>query len=138
MTSEEKAYIAGIIDGEGTVTLTSDHKGEFPAPKVSIANNDLALLKWIKEKTGAGVIIARSKRQPQHGNQYVLDFSNNAALTLLKEVEHYLLVKNRHAQLLLTRYKSVTPRNGRYAPEIRAAKMRLVAEIRMLNRRLPD
>lgn len=134
MTSEEKAYIAGIIDGEGTVTLTRDHKGELPAPKVSIANNDLALLKWIKEKAGAGVIIARSKRQPQHGEQYVLDYSNNSALALLAEIECYLRIKKPHAQLLLSRYKSVTPRNGRYTEDVLAAKLRLIKDIRALNR----
>ncbi len=134
MTTEEKAYIAGIIDGEGTVTLTSDHKGELPAPKVSIANNDLALLNWIKEKAGSGVIITRSKRQPHHGEQYVLDFSNNSALALLSEVEGYLRIKKPQARLLLSGYKTVTPRNGKYTGDLLAAKMRLVAEIRSLNR----
>lgn len=133
MTSEEKAYIAGIIDGEGTVTLTRDHHGEMPAPKVSVANNNLELLRWIKGKVGAGIIIKRTKRQPQHGDQYVLDFSNNSALSLLSEVGKYMLVKKAHAQLLLSRYKAATPRNGRYNEDLLNAKLQLLAEIRALN-----
>ena len=34
----EKAYIAGIIDGEGSIMLQKFHSNEFPAPCVSIAS----------------------------------------------------------------------------------------------------
>jgi len=135
MTSQEKAYIAGIIDGEGTVTLSRAHVNELPAPKVSVANNSLDLLKWIKEKVSSGVIIQRTKREPQHGVQYVLDISDNAALNLLAEVKEYLLIKKPHAELLVSRYKAVTPRNGKYTKELLNGKMQLLSEIRKLNKR---
>ena len=32
MTETEKAYIAGIIDGEGSIMLQKIHKNEHPAP----------------------------------------------------------------------------------------------------------
>jgi hypothetical protein len=44
MTNEERAYLAGIIDGEGTVTLSRAHINQMPAPKVSVANNSLELI----------------------------------------------------------------------------------------------
>ena len=135
MNPQEKAYMAGIIDGEGTVTLSRAHANEMPAPKVSVANNSLQLLNWIKDKAGSGVIIKRTKREPQHGIQYVIDISDNAALTLLAEIKEYLMIKKSHAELLLSRYKAVTPRNGRYTKELLAKKMQLVAEIRALNQR---
>ena len=135
MKLQEKAYMAGIIDGEGTVTLTRVHANEMPSPRLSIANNNLRLLKWIKEKTGSGFIIKRTKREPQHGNQYVLDISDNAALKLLAELKEYLIIKKPHAELLVLRYKAVTPRNGRYTKELLAEKMKLVSEIRRLNQR---
>ena len=134
MTSEEKAYIAGIIDGEGTVTLSRAHVNEMPAPKVSVANNSLQLLSWIKNKVGSGVVIQRSRRAPQHGIAYVLDISDNAALSLLSEVKEYLIIKKRHAELITSRYKAVTPRNGKYTSELLVGKMKLVSEIRKLNR----
>ena len=135
MTSEEKAYMAGIIDGEGTVTLSRTHVDELPSPKVSVAYNSLDLLKWIKEKVGSGVIIKRSKRAPQHRNQYVLDISNNAALILLEELNKYLIIKKPHAELLVSRYKVYTPRNGKYTKELLNGKIALLAEIRRLNQR---
>lgn len=115
--------------------MSRAHANETPAPKVSVANNSLHLLKWIKDKVGSGVIIKRSKREPQHGTQYVLDISDNAALKLLAEVKEYLLIKKPNAELLVSRYKAVTPRNGRYTKELLVEKMRLVSQIRKLNQR---
>ncbi len=47
MSDCEAAYLAGIIDGEGTVTLTRCHRGENRRPVVSIANTELALLEYV-------------------------------------------------------------------------------------------
>lgn len=134
MNAQEKAYIAGIIDGEGTITLSRSHINEMPSPKVSVANNSLELLSWIRKTAGTGVIIKRSKRLPTHGSQYVLDISNDLALALLLEIKEFLIIKRPHAELLLERYKETTPRNGRYTEEQLAKKLKLVDDIRALNR----
>lgn len=44
MTETEKAYIAGIIDDEGSIMLQRIHKNEHPYPCVSIASTTLELL----------------------------------------------------------------------------------------------
>ena len=49
MNETEKAYIAGIIDGEGSIMLQRFHAKEYPSPCVSIASTTLELLKWIKK-----------------------------------------------------------------------------------------
>ncbi len=54
MTPEQKAYIAGIIDGEGSIMLIRFHKNQFPAPCVSVSSTSFELLEWIQEKTGCG------------------------------------------------------------------------------------
>ena len=48
MTDVEKAYIAGIIDGEGSIMLIKLHSNEFPSPCISIASTTLELLTYIK------------------------------------------------------------------------------------------
>lgn len=57
MTETEKAYIAGIIDGEGSMMLQRFHKNSFPSPCVSIASTTLKLINWIKDTFDVGVII---------------------------------------------------------------------------------
>ena len=47
MNETSKAYIAGIIDGEGSILLLRLHKNELPCPCVSIASTTLELLEWI-------------------------------------------------------------------------------------------
>lgn len=62
MTKEEKAYIAGVIDGEGSIMLIKFHNNQFPSPCVSIASTTIELLEWIKSKAGVGNIIRKKKR----------------------------------------------------------------------------
>lgn len=52
----EKAYIAGIVDGEGSIMLQKFHSNEHPSPCVSIASTTLELLQWIKSTVGNGHI----------------------------------------------------------------------------------
>jgi hypothetical protein len=132
---QEKAYVAGIIDGEGTVTLTRRHKNETPSPNVSIANTNIEMLKWIREKIGCGIIVKRSKRKTNHSTSYVLTLSDYNALTLLADIKNFLIIKKPHAELILKHYKKSTPRNGKYTKKQTEMKKWLVDEIRKLNQR---
>ncbi|SFQ01006.1 hypothetical protein SAMN05444406_10940 [Caldicoprobacter faecalis] len=49
MTPEESTYVAGIIDGEGSIMLIRFHNNQNPAPCVSISSALIELLKWIKK-----------------------------------------------------------------------------------------
>lgn len=49
------AYLAGLVDGEGTVTLTRQHRKEKRRLVVCISNNELEILKFAKDKIGAAV-----------------------------------------------------------------------------------
>jgi hypothetical protein len=130
----KKAYLAGIIDGEGTVTLTKHHRNETPSPSVSVANNNLELLEWIKGLVG-GTIISKKKRKVHHHDSYAWTIRSDKAIKLLKDIKRYLIVKKPQADLIIKKYKSVTHRSGKYTPEMLEKKMCLVAEIRILNKR---
>ncbi len=53
LDTSEAAYIAGLIDGEGTVTLTRAHRNENRRLVVCISNNEIAILRFVKSVTGA-------------------------------------------------------------------------------------
>lgn len=129
-----KAYIAGIVDGEGTVTLSRHHKNETPSPVVSVSNNDLFLLQWIKSQAG-GLITSKRKQKSHHRNSYVWKVRNDKAIWLLKELMDFLIVKRRQAKLITDEYKNVTHRAGKYSAELIAKKGILVDKIRTLNHR---
>ena len=51
----DAAYIAGLIDGEGAITLTREHAGENRRLVVSISKTELAILSFVRSVVGAGV-----------------------------------------------------------------------------------
>lgn len=125
MLETEKAYIAGIIDGEGSIMLQRFHTNEFPAPCVSIASTSLELLEWIKKTIDKGVIISKKNYNPEvHKDCYSYVLRRNDAIYLIKEIYPYLIIdsKRKRAELILKKYKSLTPRNGRYSLEMLEAK----------------
>lgn len=125
MTNEEKAYIAGIIDGEGSIMLIKFHNNQFPSPCVSVASTSIELLNWIKSKTNMRKIISKKNYNlEKHKNSYTYVAKYNDAIYLLKEIEPYLVieVKKKRAKLIINEYKNVTPRNGKYSEEMLKAK----------------
>ena len=131
MTETEKAYIAGIIDGEGSIMLQKFHSNEYPSPCVSIASTTLELLKWIKLIVGKGTIINKKNYNPEkHQNCYTYTIKYNAALNLISDIYPYLIIsaKKKRAELLLNKYKDLTPRNGRYSDKLLKAKFNFYKE----------
>ncbi|KOR25638.1 LAGLIDADG family homing endonuclease [Clostridium sp. L74] len=106
MTNEQKAYIAGIIDGEGSIMLLKFHNNQFSSPCISISSTTIELLEWIKSITKIGTI------------------KYNNAINFLIQIEPYLVIKNKkeRARLIIEKYKCVTPRNGKYSNEMIKAK----------------
>ncbi|TGY41189.1 hypothetical protein E5347_13550 [Clostridium sartagoforme] len=125
MTETEKAYIAGIIDGEGSVMLQKIHKNEHPSPCISIASTTLELLEWIKKVVGKGTITKKKNYNLEiHKDCYSYVLRRNYAISLLIDIEPYLVidVKRKRTELILKKYKSLTPRNGRYTEEMLVEK----------------
>ncbi len=121
MTPEEKAYIAGIIDGEGSIMLIKFHRNKFPAPCVTIASASYELLEWIKNKTNMGTIKSKKNYKPnKHQDSFTYMITYNNAINFLREIEPYLIItqKKLRAKLIINEYKSVTLRNGRYSPQL--------------------
>lgn len=121
LSRSEAAYIAGIIDGEGTVTLTRTHRGENRRPIVSISSTELTLLLYVRRVVGAGRITNKARARAHHSPSFAYCVSSRQALALLRQVSRYLhTYKSQRAQILLREYVRVTPRNGRYSEQQRA------------------
>jgi hypothetical protein len=118
---EAAAYIAGLIDGEGTITLTRLHASENRRLVVSIANTELALLKFVIDQVGAGKITRKRASLPQHTASFCYAIGSRQALSLLRQVSPDLRsYKRKRADLALELYQQLTPRNGKYDVRTRA------------------
>jgi len=67
----EAAYVAGLIDGEGTISLTRKHAGENRQLAVSIANTELAILEYALRVIGVGKITRKRTSQAHHAPGFV-------------------------------------------------------------------
>lgn len=115
LSSEDAAYIAGLIDGEGTITLSRLHANENRRLVVSIANTELPLLTFVRERVGAGKITRKRTTSDRHTPSYCYAISSLQALALLMQLLPRLRsYKRQHAQLVVDNYRLLTPRNGKY------------------------
>jgi hypothetical protein len=111
----DAAYIAGLIDGEGTITLTRLHRNEHRRLVVSISNTDRSLLDYVRITVSAGRITSKSTRSEKHTPSFAWQVTSRQALAVLHAVHPYLRTyKALRASLALEHYLAVTPRNGRY------------------------
>ncbi|WP_404347668.1 LAGLIDADG family homing endonuclease [Sutcliffiella horikoshii] len=117
MKDWEAAYIAGIIDGEGSILLTRIHKNEFRHPCITIASTDIELLEFVQSIIGGAIVRKKNYKPTIHKNSFSLNVkSKRDVLNTLKCIHPYLrvYVKKRRAIYILDNYDSVTKRNGKY------------------------
>lgn len=123
MTDLEKGYLAGIIDGEGTITLTRDK--EFRYPTISVSSTTIEIVNYLKLHFG-GVITKKNEqlRNPNWKQAYCWTIVRRKAISLLEEVADYLMEpkKKARAELILKDYIRLTPRNGKYSESLREEK----------------
>lgn len=127
LTIGECAYLAGIIDGEGSITLTAKRKGGMRHVVILVSNTGLSLLRYIQKIIGAGKIIRQRTYQPHHQPAYKYSISNRQALHILEQIRPYLRTyKLQRARIVLTYYLLVTPRNGKYNDNLRKKRDQFV------------
>jgi hypothetical protein len=130
LSTEAAAYIAGLIDGEGTVTLTRLHANENRRLVVSIANTELSLLEFVYDNVGAGKITTKRTNAPQHTPSFCYAITNRQALLLLLQVSpHLRSYKRRRAEMALEHYQRLTPRNGKYNASVLTARRRFEQDL---------
>jgi hypothetical protein len=116
LSPEEAAYLAGLIDGEGTVTLTAEHPGEKRQIVLSISNTDRDLLEFVQTTIGAGCISGKRTYSERHTPSFAYKLTNRQALDVLAQVaSHLRTYRRKRAGMAIERYISVTPRNGKYS-----------------------
>ncbi|MDU1419897.1 MAG: hypothetical protein E6917_03100 [Clostridium botulinum] len=101
--------------------LLKFHNNQFPSPSIAT----IELLEWIKSITKIGTIKRKKNYNTEtHTDSFTYTIKYNDAINLLIQIESYLVIKNKkaRAKLIIKKYKSVTPRNGKYSDEMLKAK----------------
>ena len=107
MTEIEKAYIAGLFDGEGTAGIFSykatKNGKRYLRVAARIANTDRRCLDYVKECYGGGnVFLANRGGKPNRKvDCYSFQVQNANAIDFLKQIQPYLRIKCNVVQLIL-------------------------------------
>lgn len=119
------AYAAGLIDGEGTITLgRQGAKCQYRRPVVSIPSTTFELLEFM-HTTFNGCVSKKHKYKEGHSPSKAWKLEYDDAIAFLRLIVPYLKEpeKIRRANLILNEYKKLTLRNGRYNEKQREMKL---------------
>lgn len=103
LTETQAAYIAGFLDGEGSIIIVHKKPTRYSL-RVSISQSARArqVLDWISEVTGIGASI---NKNPTKGENHAVGLTwvcnSYAAETLLAQLFPYLIVKRQQAELAI-------------------------------------
>jgi len=107
LSETEKAYIAGLLDGEGSIFISRNYyytkKGRQRFShllKVSIANTDYKIMLWLKSKCNGCISIYPAKRQNTRESwQWVI--GSIQARYFLEAISPYVRIKILQLQLAI-------------------------------------
>jgi hypothetical protein len=148
LTDSEIAYLAGIVDGEGSILMSrdlcpkGDRKLRYRVRLVIAATTSLDLVAWISSRMG--VLVSRcNPRSARHSLSYRMILSEIKAEQLMPKLMPYLVIKQRQAKLFME-YRKLQRfcwehRNARRAEikSVRFLREWFYQEFRRLNRRGP-
>lgn len=94
------AYLAGIIDGEGSILIVKGSlKGRVTwNSSISIANSSLDLLEWIQSVFGGAL---RHTRTPMGKKFYILEWTNDRGREIALAIKPYIKLKYVQCSLFL-------------------------------------
>lgn len=109
------SWVAGLVDGEGSIMLGRSRKTEFRSPQLSVSNTAIELLEPLQRIFG-GRICNHGRRTKKHAVAYSWRLSHDQALMAMSKIYPFMQhpLKRKRIQFLIARYKRVTKRNGRY------------------------
>lgn len=149
LTEVEKAYLAGIIDGEGCIGIgrrrgatKGGSKPLYITPTLQVKNTRKELLEWLVERYGGGIYESIDKRNDRRKPIWGWVVAGQRALRAIKDARPYLLLKTEQADLLLALKRFSTTKRDRLGrickamtPVDFAANENVAARITVLNRR---
>jgi hypothetical protein len=123
LTEIQKAYLAGIIDGEGCIgiNILPSHSGTVKRLqlRVLVANTNYQLISWLCETTGIGYVFKKiRKNNPKAKDGYEWIVNSLKALWLLHQVKDYLVIKKEQASVAIEFQNTIDPcRHGIFVPQ---------------------
>ncbi len=134
MKDTDLAYLAGLIDGEGTIScsITRTQRGHLALHKqLSIFNTNVLLISWITARF-YGKVFSR-KRSDVWKEEHQVKWSADDAVLILQQVLPYLVIKREQAEIFIALHK--TKSYVEVTAEVQDYRQKLVQRLQELNKR---
>jgi hypothetical protein len=102
LSQYELGYIAGFVDGEGSITHSSTASSTVQH-RIQIGNSDAEVISWIHITLRVGVIRVNKARKLQHLDSYVLNIERQGDVWGFLEMIYPYLKTKRSKSLLVLR-----------------------------------
>ena len=102
VTEVEKAYAAGLFDGEGCIMIDKPRRGKGHTLVITLAMRESVAVAWLQERWPGS--LRSATRRPKTREAFICWYwcrYTSAAATFLNDVLPYLLVKQAQAQLAI-------------------------------------
>jgi len=138
-TKEQISYLAGIIDGEGSVCIEIQSKSvrwsrkcDYYSLRLLVINTYLPMLQWIESIFGGTI---RERKGPSHYRQcYRWNLCSHKASKVLVACIPYMIIKKKHAEIFIKFAETMTRANVRLSDEMLAYRKKLYLELKHINK----
>lgn len=120
MKETDCAWLAGYVDGDGSITITKRSGRKFRSLIISIDSTDVELLDHVIKLVG-GSLIEKKRYKDHHRQCYTWRMSGaNNIIDLLQKISPYFKCKFKadRSKMILDKWRECTPSNGKYTKRI--------------------
>lgn len=105
LTEVEKAYLAGIVDGEGSMGYYFHKAKNRYEATLSIVNTESSIMTWIKDRIDYGNFVSARKQDASGRRKHVVHVwrinNKTRVKDFLEAITPYLVTKQEQANVLL-------------------------------------
>lgn len=131
LTETDKAYLAGLFDGEGTLGYYH-YRGNRHEVMVAITNTDMRVHTWLLDKVGCGTIRPVSQCRNKHIAFHWRISNRSRVQALLEAILPYLIIKKEQVSCLLDLWQTEPAARTRVTDQVFAQRNHVEAEIKRL------
>jgi hypothetical protein len=131
------AYLAGFVDGEGSICVISESKARPYVPKLAVTNTNVDVLEMFNDAFGHGKtrirIWEKESRKENWKPCYIWSVTKRRAAEVIKELYPFLRLKKKQADIALRISRLQGKYNGairRWNPDINVKCIRVYGKLK--------
>ena len=139
---EKLAYLAGIVDGEGSIMLWKSEinpkkRGQFNL-RVNVSTTDKCLMDWLYKNFGGTIYELNApsrKAKPHWKQQYIWQVNRPDILQFLKNIHPFLVIKKERCGVAIRFRETFEKRERNLSKETFDLRLNLSNQMKHLNHR---